>query len=209
MNRAGFIAHVAELGAFAHPEEADAAVEATLAALGTVLVPSERRAISESLPEGLRGLLATPRHAPNLDVERFYQLVQRHERVRPGRAREHAQIVCRALAEVVSPECRALLVRHVPWLESVLLAPAPLPLAPGPERVPPAAPSSTTLATGRPGARRPLAAANPDRAQSHSVARSDDPHGDTKLSSSHGTTQERERETLATGKPGPKRSLSG
>jgi hypothetical protein len=43
---------------------------------------------------------------------------------------------------------------------------------------------------------------------SHSVAANDNPHGDTKLSSSRGTTQEREHETLAEGHPSSKRSIS-
>jgi hypothetical protein len=43
---------------------------------------------------------------------------------------------------------------------------------------------------------------------SHSVAANDNPHGETKLSSSRGTTQEREHETLAEGHPGAKHPLS-
>lgn len=44
--------------------------------------------------------------------------------------------------------------------------------------------------------------------QSESVAKSENPHADTKLSSSHGLTQEREHDTLAEGRPGSKHPLS-
>src|SRR5258706_8960273 len=40
-----------------------------------------------------------------------------------------------------------------------------------------------TLATGRPGSSRPLAEANPDRAQSQSVVATTNPHADSKISS--------------------------
>jgi len=46
-------------------------------------------------------------------------------------------------------------------------------------------------------------------AHRHSVARSDDPHADSKLSSARGLRQEREQRTLASGRPGSRRPLSG
>jgi hypothetical protein len=63
-----------------------------------------------------------------------------------------------------------------------------------------------TLSEGKPGSRHPLSEARLDRAQSNSVARADEPHADTKLSSARGLTQERLHETLAVGRPGPKRT---
>jgi hypothetical protein len=67
----------------------------------------------------------------------------------------------------------------------------------------------STLAHGRPGSLHPIAEAAPASGHAHSIARNDDPHGDTKLSSSTGLTQERLRESLATGRPpGPERSVS-
>jgi hypothetical protein len=65
-----------------------------------------------------------------------------------------------------------------------------------------------TLAEGRPGSRRPLAEARPPAGQADSVARTDNPHGDTKLSSARGLTQEREKESIATGSGGSRRPLS-
>jgi hypothetical protein len=69
-------------------------------------------------------------------------------------------------------------------------------------------PGRGTLAEGRPGSHHPLSEARPERAHSHSVVRADNPHGDTKLSSAVGFTQEREQETLAAGHPGSDRPLS-
>jgi hypothetical protein len=59
----------------------------------------------------------------------------------------------------------------------------------------------TTLATGRPGSRHPLSESPPPAGHTHSAARSDDPHAETKLSSARGLTQERHDESLSTGRP--------
>jgi hypothetical protein len=64
-----------------------------------------------------------------------------------------------------------------------------------------------TLAEGRPGSRHPLSEARSDRSQSESVVATENPHADTKLSSAHGLTQEREGESLATGHSGSDRPL--
>lgn len=209
MKRIEFIEHVREIGGFEHAEDAEGAVIATFEALAAALLPEERRSLTERLPKELRTLVASPEHRPYLALDAFFERVERHERTRPGRAREHAHIVCRALTEVLDSEALALLRHHLPQLESLFSASVDGPLAPAPEtlRTPPR--DYSTLAAGRPGSRHPLAEAHPTRAHAHSVARSVDPHADTKLSSSHGLTQERENETLASGKPGSKRPLSG
>lgn len=209
MNRSDFIAEVERLGGFARTSDATAAVEATLEALGAVLVPSERRSLAESLPEDLRDLLESCEHAPNLDLEKFYARVQRHERVLPGRAREHVQIVCCTLATLLPLEALTLLKRHVPALKTLFDESEPVRSRPEAEILRARNPHETHLDTGRPGSHHPIADARPERAHSHSIARSDDPHADTKLSSSRGLTQERESETLAAGRPGAKRPLSG
>ena len=189
--------------------QAEAAITATLDALGAALLPSERRTFAEVLGSDLASVVLAS-HAPKatLDTEGFYRRVQRHEAVRAGRAREHAQIVCHALAELLPPETTQLLTRRLPWLEPLLGADDLAPPPPSPEVLRRKDPANT-LATGSPGSHRPLSTARPDRGQSESVAASENPHGATKLSSSHGLTQEREHETLATGHPGSKRPLSG
>jgi uncharacterized protein (DUF2267 family) len=187
-------------------------IDATLEALAVALTPSERQAVSEQLPLSLRGTWELAVHLPNIDVSTLYDRVQRSESVTAGRAREQVQIVCRALAEMLPDETVTLLRRRLPQLAPLFYLPEPTPSPEVAERIErprdPELPDGT-LATGRPGSRHPLYDARPERAHAHSIARSDNPHGDTKLSSAHGFTQERERETLATGRPGSKRPLSG
>jgi len=61
----------------------------------------------------------------------------------------------------------------------------------------------------RPGSAMPLASADPRYlAHRHSVARSVDPHAETKLSSAHGLRQEQDEHTLALGRPGSERPIS-
>jgi uncharacterized protein (DUF2267 family) len=195
-------------GSFAEGQ-AEAAITATLDALGAALLPNERRTFVDVLASDLASVVLAS-HAPKstLDTDGFYRRVQRHEAVRAGRAREHAQIVCHSLAELLPAESIRLLIARLPWLEALLrVDEAPLP--PPPPDVLRRKEPTNTLATGRPGSHTPLATGQPGRPQSGSVAASEDPHGDTKLSSSQGMTQEREHETLATGHPGSKRPLSG
>lgn len=208
ITRANVLELVRGRGNFAEGQ-GEAAITATLDALGAALLPSERRSFVDVLASDLASIVLAA-HAPKapLDTEGFYRRVQRHEAVRAGRAREHAQIVCRSLGELLPAESIQLLVNRLAWLEPLLHA-EPTPLgAPAPEVLRRREPTNT-LATGRPGSRTPLSTANPDRGQSGSIAASDDPHGETKLSSSQGLTQEREHDTLATGHPGSKRPLSG
>lgn len=74
-----------------------------------------------------------------------------------------------------------------------------------PHRVAP--PEEHTLAAGRPGSRNALADADATRAQRHSVVTSGDPHADSRLSSAHELVPD--GQTLADGKPGSKRPVSG
>lgn len=217
MNQRELVDRMRRLGGFQQDTDAEVALEATLKALGAVLLPHEREEVARSLPRALKTALDTPEFAVDVGLEAFFARVQHREKVSIGRAREHAQIACRALAEMAPPELVASLSHRLPRLKSLFELPEPLPPPDEPERLSEVlpevnlssrAPFERTLAGGRPGSRHPLSEARPERAHMHSVARSDSPHGDTKLSSSRGLTQEREHETLATGKPQSKRSLS-
>jgi hypothetical protein len=103
--------------------------------------------------------------------------------------------------EALDDDERRSLVHHLPAALGVLFA--------LPEPSPPAAhrPSSRpaghprTVAEGHTGSNRPLSESAPERAHAHSVAKNPNPHADTKVSSSEGPTQEREDETLASGRP--------
>jgi len=215
MDATHLIGRTQALGGFGDAAAAERALEVTLGALGEALLPEERRAFREALPTRLHPFLDASGALVDGDLTTFYSSIARRQGLRPGAAREEAQVACRALAELSPPEAISRLKRGLPRLAALFELPGPPP-------PPPVAPESTkrpddlaawahlasrTLAGGRPGSHHPLSDARPDHAHTHSVARSDDPHADTKLSSAHGSTQVREHETLAEGKPGPKRSL--
>jgi uncharacterized protein (DUF2267 family) len=96
-----------------------------------------------------------------------------------GEHRELVASVCRVLAEELSNEAIDALTRSLPPGIAKLLVPSS-----------PDVPRASTLH------RHSASVAHPN------------PHGETKLSSTEGTTQEREHETLAEGHPGPRRTLS-
>jgi uncharacterized protein (DUF2267 family) len=214
MTQVEFIQRVKEIGGFEHIADASAALRAVLSALGSAFDPSERRLVSESLPTSLREVLegeSTRVSDPSLSG--LLARVQHSQGISLGRAKEHAQVVCRALAEVLPFEVILWIDRHLPEIESLFELPEPV-SAPAPyEHVlhpqPIGSRAHRTLAEGRPGSLHPLSEARPERAQAHSVARSDNPHEGTKLSSARGMTQEREQETLATSHSSSASTLSG
>lgn len=203
MNTEDLTQRVAELAGLANPVLAERAVRAVLRALHGVLVPDEAAALAAELPAAWRSVLEAESGPPALDPEVFFTRVGRFASADPAAARELAQVVCRALADSLSPDLRERLVRHLGVPLGALFAPAP---APHPPPRPPRAEAppreAHTLATGRPGSRHPLAESQPERAHTHSVARSDDPHGDTKLSGAHG------EDDLASGHLRPGRPVS-
>src|SRR5262249_10358332 len=135
---------------------------------------------------------------------RFVAPFDRHELERRIAAREdvplavaveHAIVVCRAIAGTLSEPARARL-EHALSPDLFALFP-PHESSPPPEHaLPRPAPPAAA-----PGSRHPLSEAAPRPAQAGSVISADNPHGDTKLSSARGLTQEREGETLSTGNP--------
>jgi uncharacterized protein (DUF2267 family) len=190
------IAHVVLHSGLAH-EKARAATEAVLSALGTQLGRPEAEALAAELPEALARSVRDSRYAPETQLG---ARVAALEEVTLAVAVEHIASVCHALAELLPEATLERLRRGLPGDVAVLLEPPSREVA-AHEHGHVAAPRHT-LAEGRPGSRHPISESRPPGAQSNSVVTSDNPHGDTKLSSSRGLTQERERETLATGKPG-------
>jgi uncharacterized protein (DUF2267 family) len=196
-----------ELGPFSDDGAALTALHTTLQAVGGALTEDERRAVAAALPpECARVLLGARATGCRRSNDLFLELAL-HEKVSIARAVEHAEIVCQALGEVLSSTARARLRHAVPdiaklfeeRLEATASQRPPYPRHDAPNY----------FAEGRPGGSRPLASANPaELAHRHSVARSDDPHAETKLSSACGLTQEREERTLSSGTPGSRRPLS-
>ncbi|HVH40768.1 MAG TPA: DUF2267 domain-containing protein, partial [Labilithrix sp.] len=192
------VQHVVDGGV---PEWRDArtAVAAVLRVLGERLTDDEAITLAHALPVELERTLEQARYAGDFDADELHARVARAAEVPIGTARERTSIVLRSLGELLEHDVVVRLARALPdgiahQLEPPELGPAPPHLAARP------APRAT-LATGRPGSRHPLAEGAPPSGHTHSIARNDDPHAETKLSSARGLTQERLGETLATGHP--------
>lgn len=207
MTQEELLSHVARHTGLTDEEEAARTVRAVLEVLGERLSWPTLQALTEDLPapltSGLRGI--SPHQDQDFDLEELHARVARRTQVRLGVAVEHTDLVCQILADALSPGTLHRLRETLPEPMSALFIPRE-PEEPF-EHVH-LDPSRGTLAEGRPGSRHPVSEAGPERAHTHSVARSDNPHGDTKLSSASGFTQEREQETLAMGHPGSDRPLS-
>lgn len=190
------------------------AVRQVLGALDEVLVDDELAALRTSLPPGLQGAAGPRSGRPPSSADRLFDRVQRRAKVRRPVAIERTEVICRLLGATLPHDVIARWSRDLPAPVAALflpvdpIDPATTARAPRPPD-PPAQPAPRTLATGRPGSEHPVSEARPERAHRESVARSDDPHADTKLSTSRGPTQERRHETLAEGAIGARRPRPG
>lgn len=194
---------------FADRDAASRAMQAAVGAFTQCLTHAEAEAFARSFAGDLAAHARRPADSKDetCGVEAFYETVGRRENVSPAAAREHAQLVLAVVADRLDPEVRARLARSLPADVGALLRPRELGEAPE-HRHPSHTPPLATLASGRPGSRHPLSEAAPDRAQAHSVVKEANPHGETKLSSARGLTQERLGDAITTGQPGPKRPIS-
>ncbi|MCI0570308.1 MAG: DUF2267 domain-containing protein [Myxococcaceae bacterium] len=204
MTHAELILRVADRTGLASTEDAARTVRIVLEAIGPLLRWADREALAGDLPAPLTERLRSVDHTETLDLAQLYARIAGREGVHPGFAVEHTGVVCQVLAEALSPGTLHRLRDALPEAVSALFVPRELE-----EHVEHVDVDSRhhTLAEGRPGSRHPLSEARPERAQTHSVVRADNPHGDTKLSSATGLTQEREHETLANGRSGSSRPL--
>jgi uncharacterized protein (DUF2267 family) len=172
---------------------------ATLAVLGSRLTDDEAGKLASRLSPELARIVEEEDYDSDFDAAELYERVRRRTGQPPGLAREQTDVVLRALGEVLDEPELARLARVLPEpIVRGLRGPAQVEVPP--YGVPPPPPRSS-LAEGRPGSTHPIAEAAPPSGHSHSVAVNEDPHVETKLSSSHGLTQERLVETLATGTP--------
>jgi uncharacterized protein (DUF2267 family) len=196
-----FAQHVASHAATTE-DQALRAARIVLARLGAYASPDQRRFLAAELPPSLAMALNEPAELDDLalSLERVSE-----PPMHAGPALELVASVCRVLVEELSTEAVDLLRAVAPAELGRMLNP------PGPEM--PAAPGTAgyeSLASGKPGSEHPIAETpTPTRAQDDSLAQSAAGHEDTKLSTAHGTTQERARTTLAEGRPGFTRELSG
>jgi uncharacterized protein (DUF2267 family) len=187
------IGRMQELG-FGDAAAAQRALDATLAAVGEALTSEEASAVARELPEPCASVVRRAHFQGVIDACDFYERARRHAGAEPGRAKEQTQIALRALGDALDVEGRRRLRRSLPSDVAELLD------SPQYGEPPPySEPGSSSLASGRPGSRHPVAESRADRTQQDSVVRDANPHGDTKLSSSRGLTQERTGTTLAEG----------
>lgn len=112
-----------DLGSFQDDASADAALSASLLALGAVLPNVEQEALASALPAELAQTLRRAR--PWLAASRpdFFRTAVAQHCVPLALAVEHTALVCRVLGEVLIPSARKRLARAVPALAR-LLAPA-------------------------------------------------------------------------------------
>jgi uncharacterized protein (DUF2267 family) len=197
---------VAAHAGLSSPIEAERALAAVLGMLAGRLSHAEAEALAEALPAALGAPLRAGRYHGELDRDEWIAHVARREGTTRGFAVEHTLSVCQVLAEALPPEVLERVRRALPGPLAALFTPSPVGRAPVVERP---AHSGHTLAEGRPGSLHPLSEAARESAHSQSVVRAVNPHADTKLSTSRGLTQEREAESLATGRPGSSRPLGG
>lgn len=202
-----FIGRLLDAAPFDSQAEAVRAARALLQVLGGLLTQDERAALARELPVELVKLLAIGLPQPRLDWREFHRRVAELAGVSLGRAIEQSEVVCRVLCETLAPSTRLHLQKLLPELANLFeLAEEVAPPLGEPHRSS-AAPND--LAEGRPGGSSPVATADVrSLAHRQSVARSDDPHGDTKLSSAPGLRQEQGGRTLADGRSGSQRPIS-
>jgi uncharacterized protein (DUF2267 family) len=180
----------------ATPRQARRSIEVVLRSLGAMLTAEERLPLTTVLPAPCaQAVSASPSSGARTgSVERLYtECADAGPVAEASRERELAQVVCAALGEVVPLEVRSRLTRALPVDVASLFA-----FVEATPFEPPQRPRGHTIASGRPGSRHPLADSAPLDAQSDSVAEPN-PHGDTKVSSATGATQERLHESLADG----------
>lgn len=198
MTRDELLAPVAMHTGLADAAEVERTVDAVLEVLGQRLSWPALQALADDLPAPWAERLRDGAHGQDFMLADFHERVADRLEVPLGESVERAGVVCQVLAEALAPGTLHRLRETLPESLSALLTPRE-----AEERFEYVHldPSRRTLAEGRPGSRHPVADFAPERAHSQSVLRADNPHGDTKLSSAHGLTQEREHETLATGRP--------
>jgi len=181
IDRRSLIAEVAARAGIDDQPAAELAIHETLAAMAASLSRIERAALADELPAELAQVVrAAPELQPGADP--FARLARR-EGVAEGLAVEYAHVVCQQLAARLGSDLRTLLGRRLqpPWSELFHPRAAPSPRPAPPHRAP-AAGGGRTLASARPGSQRPVSESAAVRTQSGSVAASDRPHADTKLS---------------------------
>ena len=183
-----------------------AATEAMSASLSSKALRIE---LHDAIAPTLRDVVLAGATRPRVELRDLHETVARATGVRAGVVAEIVQLFLARLCDALTPELRRRLRDDLGGEWSALLV-DPSPSSYRRARSSPTFALGDRLVDARPGSMRPLADARPrPGGHAHSIANSDDPHRDTKLSSSRGMTAERYGRTLATAEPGAgRRSLS-
>ena len=168
----------------------------TLEVFGQLLLKADQEAVAEQLPDELAEAIQRHKSDQTFELEEFYDRIDvKHEAGKSFQI-EHAQAVLEAMAELMDKETRRRIIKHLPDEYGELVTPRDIKEVHGPEHH--VTEEGNKMSTGRPGSSHPLSEATSD-AHTHSVARSDNPHGGRKLSTGHQSPNE--GHDLATGRP--------
>lgn len=169
MNEATLIQRLQSLAPFGDASHARRAFDATLSALRSGLNDDESDWLSVDLGEALAAPLQRQSHVGELSRDQFYRQMARHTGLRRSLAIEQAQVVCRALAELLPAPGLQRLKKHLPRLAELFSVPAPPEHVAAPHHEPAEA-LDHTLAGGKPGSERPLSEAGGPSDQAFSGA---------------------------------------
>lgn len=211
---AAFLVRVGALGGPPDERTRRAAVTTTLRALARRLTAEERAWLVREVPGAIARELSAPAETGEPDASasmthparsRLFHEVRRATGLPLGRAIETAEVVCRVLAECVTPARRSRLSALASRELGGLFDPV---ISPRSEVARPPTPQGTTLASGAPGSPHSRSGAAPRSGQLGSVARWDGSPAARTLAGYRGSGRARAGDTLATGRPGSRRSLA-
>jgi uncharacterized protein (DUF2267 family) len=170
MNEDTLLGRLVELAPFADRGEARRAFDATLQAMRRGLNDDEADWLAVALGPALSEPLLRQDYAGELTRDELYRWTKRYSKTRKSVAVEQAQVVCRALAELLQPAELQRLERHLPLITSLFEIPEAddPPSAPRQRRPDP---PDHTLAGGRPGSSHPVSEARPNEGRSIAGAR--------------------------------------
>jgi uncharacterized protein (DUF2267 family) len=210
---ASMVQRARALGPFQGEKGAREVLLTALEVLGECLSADDARMLAGDLP----GTLSKHVRAGALRCEprQVYRRMAVRRGVHLGLAVEQVQVIGQVIAESVTRTTLERLRQHSPEFEELFAGSPTESAAPAQARKRNKGEAHLRKPTGHPGilAQSHSIARSDDPhadtklsssrgpAHAHSIARSDDPHADTKLSSSRGLTQEREGRSLATARP--------
>jgi hypothetical protein len=192
-----FIKAVCERAACQDRDLVEASARITVRALGSQLA-RPYPPLHSVLPESLHAELSAGAKQPPCRPDDVYATVADRQEVRIGIAAEIVQSIVAEVSARLLPAQRSEARQILPpdWAQLVVE-----PIVQHGDAKASAPPPRSQLFQGRPGSRHPIADAEPSRGFEQSVANSDDPHAETRLSSTRGVSSERRGRTLARGRP--------